>query len=130
MYLVKAILFFPNRYITDMLNMLQPVYVFIIFVLKRNVINVILGRDRKKRISSRPPRTKESRLSHKTSTRSRQRKSSVPTRHSNPVFSISLNKDTDLSSVVLLSDRPCEDVPLKLPNGNNNEEEVTNGDTP
>ena len=27
--------------------MLQPLYIFIIFVLKRNVINMILGRDKK-----------------------------------------------------------------------------------
>ena len=33
-----------------------------------------------------------------------------------------------MSSVILLSDRPCEDVPLKLPNGNNNEEDIPNED--
>ena len=32
--------------------MLQPVYIFIIFVLKKNVINVILGRDKKKTTST------------------------------------------------------------------------------
>ena len=114
-----------------MLNMLQPVYVFIIFVLKRNVINVILGRDKKKRISSRPPRTKETRLSNHGSrhgSRTRQRKSSGPTRHSNPVFSISIEKDTDISNVGLLSDRPCEDIPLKLPNGTNHEEQADQAD--
>ena len=31
--------------------MLQPLYVFVIFVLKRNVINLILGRDKKSRQS-------------------------------------------------------------------------------
>ena len=35
-------------YVTDVLNMLQPVYVFIIFVLKRSVINAVLGRDKKR----------------------------------------------------------------------------------
>ena len=39
------------RYFTDVMNMLQPVYVFIIFVMKRNVINMILGRDKKGRKS-------------------------------------------------------------------------------
>ena len=117
-----------------MLNMLQPVYVFIIFVLKRNVINVVLGRDKKKRISSRPLRTKETRLSNHGSrhgSRTRQRKSSSifqSTRHSNPVFSISIEKDTDISNVGLLSDRPCEDIPLKLPNGTNHEEQADQAD--
>ena len=111
-----------------MLNMLQPVYVFIIFVLKRNVINIILGRDKKKRISSRQPRTKDTRLSQHQDTRTRQRKSSGQTRYSNPVFSISIDKDTDISSVVLLSNRPCEEVPLKLPTSNNNDEEVSSED--
>ena len=31
------------------MSMLQPLYVFVIFVLKRNVINMILGTDRKSR---------------------------------------------------------------------------------
>ena len=110
-----------------MLNMLQPVYVFIIFVLKRNVINIILGRDKKKRISSRP-KTKETRLSQHQDSRTRQRKTSGQTRYSNPVFSISIDKDTDISSVVLLSNRPCEEVPLKLPTSNNNDEEVSSED--
>ena len=35
----------------DVLNMLQPLYVFIIFVLKKNVIDVILGRDKKRTVS-------------------------------------------------------------------------------
>merc|ERR1719245_463414 len=38
-------------YFTDVMNMLQPLYVFVIFVLKRNVINLILGRDKKGRQS-------------------------------------------------------------------------------
>ena len=38
-----------------MLNMLQPIYIFIIFVLKKNVINAMLGRDKKKTIT---PKTK------------------------------------------------------------------------
>ena len=98
--------------------MLQPVYVFIIFVLKRNVINVILGRDAKKRRTMNL-RTKETELTKRSIIKSRQRRSSGVTNHSNPAFSISLNKDTDDSSVVLMSAPPYEDVPLKIPSHHN-----------
>ena len=40
---------FHFRYFTDVLNMLQPVYVFIVFVMKRDVINAILGRTKEVR---------------------------------------------------------------------------------
>ena len=36
-----------------MLNMLQPVYVFVIFVCKRNVIDMLLGRTKDKRGTTR-----------------------------------------------------------------------------
>ena len=36
---------FYNRIVADILNMLQPVYVFVIFVCKHNVLNIILGHD-------------------------------------------------------------------------------------
>ena len=38
--------------------MLQPVYIFIIFVLKKNVITIMLGKDKKKMATSRT-RTKK-----------------------------------------------------------------------
>ena len=37
--------------------MLQPVYVFVIFVLKKNVINMILGRGKKGRPTTRTKKT-------------------------------------------------------------------------
>jgi hypothetical protein len=37
---------FCLRYVTDVLNMLQGFYIFIIFVCKRNVLNVIMGKKR------------------------------------------------------------------------------------
>ena len=36
------------RYFTDILNMLQGVYIFVIFVLKRNVLTMIFGNGKKK----------------------------------------------------------------------------------
>ena len=106
------------RYITDTLNMLQPVYVFMIFVLKRNVINVILGRDIKKRKTI-TAKSKETEMSKRSIIKSRQRRSSGGTNHSNRAFSISIDKDTVDSSVVLMSAQPYEDVPLKLPSQDN-----------
>ena len=35
---------FANRYAVDVINMLQGVYIFIIFVLKRNVFYVVFNR--------------------------------------------------------------------------------------
>ena len=41
------------RYVTDLINMLQGVYIFLIFVCKRNVIQTILGKGklRKSRVT-------------------------------------------------------------------------------
>ena len=35
-----------SRYVTDMMNMLQGVYIFWAFVCNRKVLNIIFGRDR------------------------------------------------------------------------------------
>ena len=103
--------------------MLQPVYVFIIFVLKRNVINVILGRDKKRPTKS--GRTKETNLSkpkqrpiikNQAAKGYQEQKDNVTTFTSNPAFSISDTRDTE--SVILLSvnakdDKFAVNLPLK-----------------
>ena len=81
-----------------------------------------MGRDTKKRQSSRPRssgKTKETNMRKSSIIKARQRKSSGSTRHSNPAFSITINKDTDCS-VMLLSAQPNDDVPFKLPTDENN----------
>ena len=40
------------RYVTDIINMLQGVYVFIIFVCKRNVLGLLLNNRRKRGLTS------------------------------------------------------------------------------
>jgi hypothetical protein len=94
--------------------MLQPFYVFVIFVLKRNVINVILGRDLKKKRATRTAKTKQTNLTKSSIMKSRQQKGYDETNNSNPAFSITFNKDTD-SSVVLMSAKPYEEIPLNVP---------------
>ena len=88
--------------------MLQPVYVFVIFVLKRNVINVILGRD--KRRPTKSAKTKDTNLTKKSIIKNaaRYHKDSAAMNHSNPAFSITTNKDTE--SVILLSATRHEDA--------------------
>ena len=39
-----------SRYVTDMMNMLQGVYIFWAFVCNRKVLNIIFGRERVDRI--------------------------------------------------------------------------------
>ena len=106
--------------------MLQPVYVFIIFVLKRNVIDEILGRKKKKR----PTKSKQTSKSKTNIIKNKHlknlhRKDSGATNHSNPAFSITF-KDTEVTSVVpdtveaesnvvLLSAGPYEEIPLTVP---------------
>ena len=99
---------FITRYLTDILNMLQPVYVFMIFVLKRNVIDVIQGKDKKRRTKSKASSKSKGNIIKK------QKKQTEATNVSNPAFSITFNKDTD-TSVVLLSAQPYEDIPLTSP---------------
>ena len=94
--------------------MLQPLYVFSIFVLKRNVINVILGRDKKKFHKRSAKTTKSTQLTKKSIIKNRVRNDSDYTNNSNPAFSITGNKDTD-SSVILMSAQPCEEIPLTSP---------------
>ena len=67
-----------QRYVTDMLNMLQPIYIFIIFVLKKNVMNTMLGRDKKKTITTKTKSRKTARtLLKNTSTGTLTMKSDV-----------------------------------------------------
>ena len=91
--------------------MLQPIYVFIIFVLKRNVINVILGRDPKKKHATRTAKTKQTNLTKTSIMKSRQQKRCEEENVSNPAFSITFNKDTD-DTVVLMSAKTYEEIPL------------------
>ena len=42
-----GLLFLFARYVTDIINMLQGVYIFIIFVCKRNVFDLLLNRARR-----------------------------------------------------------------------------------
>ena len=57
--------------------MLQPLYVFVIFVLKRNVINLILGRDKKSRQSK--ARSQRIRIGGKSYQRATKRESDFET---------------------------------------------------
>ena len=56
-----------HRYFTDVFNLLQPIYIFIIFVLKKNVINIMLGRDKKK-ITTTKTRTRKTGATSKNTT--------------------------------------------------------------
>ena len=112
------------RYVTDVLNMMQPVYVFIIFVLKRNVIDTIQGKHKKKRKPKSGP-TSKTRINI-IKNNHLQRKGSEATNTSNPAFSITFNKDTEITEVVpegnvkLLSAQQrasiYEEIPLTIPN--------------
>ena len=114
------------RYLTDVLNMLQPIYVFTIFVLKRNVIDVIMGRDgkKKKKGMTKSAKTKQTNLTRtnlakKSIIKSKQQKGYEDPNESNPAFSITFEKETD-SSVVLMSAKPYEEIPLTIPSPENN----------
>ena len=115
---------FHSRYLTDVLNMLQPLYIFIIFVLKRNVIDVIKGKDKKKR----PTKSKQTSKTKTNIIKSKHHrlKDQEATNQSNPAFSISFDKDTEVTSVVpesnvvLLSAGPYEEIPLTIPSSNKN----------
>ena len=104
--------------------MLQPLYIFIIFVLKRNVIDVIQGKDKKKRPTKSKPtsKTKTNIIKNKTN----RRNDGVATNHSNPAFSVTFDKDTEVTSVVpesnvvLLSAGPYEEIPLTIPSSDKN----------
>nr|XP_040579384.1 G-protein coupled receptor Mth2-like isoform X1 [Lepeophtheirus salmonis] len=69
-------------YFTDILNMLQGFYVFLIFVCKRNVIEVILKKDSKLGSSVKTGENNQSDGSHWLKLRNRQ-KSSMGTSHTN-----------------------------------------------
>ena len=90
--------------------MLQPVYVFMIFVLKRNVIDVIQGKDKKRRTKSKAGSKSKGNIIKK-----QKKRQTEATNVSNPAFSIT-GKDTD-TSVVLLSAQPYEEIPLSSPLG-------------
>ena len=104
--------------------MLQPLYIFIIFVLKRNVIDVIKGKDKKKR----PTKSKQTSKTKTNIIKSKHHrlKEGEATNQSNPAFSITFDKDTEVTSVVpesnvvLLSAAPYEEIPLTIPSSNKN----------
>ena len=115
-----------------MLNMMQPVYVFIIFVLRRNVIDTIQGKDNKKRNPKPGPTSKTK--TNIIKNRHIQGKDSESKDDSNQVSTIASNKDTEITevasegNVVLLSAQlrasNHEEIPLTVPsssknNGNN-----------
>ena len=45
-YVTSIKLTFPCRYVTDMMNMLQGVYIFWAFVCTRRILNIVFGRER------------------------------------------------------------------------------------
>ena len=108
--------------------MLQPLYIFIIFVLKRNVIDVIKGKDKKKRPtkSKQTSKTKTNIIKSKHHRLKSSQSIFQSTNQSNPAFSISCDKDTEVTSVVpesnvvLLSAGPYEEIPLTIPSSNKN----------
>ena len=122
LYFPNSILSFMIRYLTDVLNMMQPVYVFIIFVLKRNVIETIQGKDKKKRKPKPGPTSKTK--TNVIKNRHYQGKDSESIDDSNQVSNIAYNKDTELTEVasednnVLLSAQSrasnCEEIPLTV----------------
>ena len=91
--------------------MLQPMYVFIIFVLKKNVIDVMLGRDRRKAISK-TAKSKQSNLTNKNILKTRQRNMNEGTHHSNESLSVTSQRET-VSTVVQTSPQTPEEIPLK-----------------
>ena len=92
----------------DVLNMLQPLYVFIIFVLKKNVIDVILGRDKKKTISK-TTKSKQSNTRNKNIVKTRYNEINDRTSEST---SVSLQRET-VSTVMQTSPELLEEIPLK-----------------
>ena len=72
----QSLLFF--RIVADIINMLQPFYVFIIFCCKRTVLNVVMGKDiRKTYISSRRSSKTRSTINHRMQMSSLQRREYV-----------------------------------------------------
>ena len=45
-YVTSIKLTFPCRYVTDMMNMLQGVYIFWAFVCTRRILNIVFGREK------------------------------------------------------------------------------------
>ena len=90
--------------------MLQPLYVFTIFVLRRNVINVSWGVT--KTVRQKISKNQDNPFYHKKSIiKNRQTKDSDYSNNSNPTFGITVNKDTDCI-VVLMSSQPRKEIPL------------------
>ena len=77
--------------------MMQPVYVFIIFVLKRNVINTIFGRDKRK---SRQPRKKRTSSQVSNQKRGARKSDTGVSKFSNPAFSLTENRSTVASQLM------------------------------
>lgn len=106
--------------------MLQPVYVFIIFVLKKSVIDVIMGRDiKKKKRPIRSANPKKTNLTRKSIFNTNKQNGYEEENISNPAFSITMGKETD-SSVIPMSAKAYEEIPLRIPSPQNNFQEVHN----
>ena len=101
---------YSHRYFSNVLNMLQPIYVFVIFVLKKNVIDVILGRDKKKMLSK-TARSKQSNLKNKNIIKSQYKSINEPTSQSSQPSTFTSQKET-VSTVVQTSPQPLEEIPL------------------
>ena len=92
--------------------MMQPVYVFIIFVLRRNVIDTIQGKDKKKPKPNPKPGPTSKKKTNIIKNRHLQGEGSEDKDTSNPASNIALNKDTEITevasegNVVLLSAQP------------------------
>ena len=91
--------------------MVQPFYVFVIFVLKKNVIDVILGRDKRKTMSK-TTRSRQSNAKNKNIVKGRYNElNDGPSRTSQGV-SVSMQNET-VSTVMQTSPEPQEEIPLK-----------------
>ena len=108
--LLMSLFLYSHRYFSNVLNMLQPLYVFAIFVLKKNVIDVILGRDKKKMLSK-TARSKQSNLKNKNIIKSQYKNINEPTSQSSQPSTFTSQKET-VSTVVQTSPEPLEEIPL------------------
>ena len=91
--------------------MLQPIYVFIIFVLKKNVIDVMLGRDRRKTISK-TAKSKQNNRKNKNLVKTGQRNTNGRTNTASESVSVTSQRET-VSTVAQTSPQPLEEIPLK-----------------
>ena len=99
-----------HRYLTDVLNIIQPLYVFIIFVLKKKVIYVIMGRDRRKSVTK-TSKSKQSSLAHKNIIKTLQQNMSGRPIHLHNSLSFTSPRAT-MSMAMPSTPKPPEDISL------------------